>query len=101
MWTLDNALPLIRRISPTARRHGFALALYGSVLDKGESEKDLDLFFIRRELDSCDVQGCMDEIAKLPEIEHIGTPVEGTREPVYVIWFSDPKRTIDAQFRLL
>jgi hypothetical protein len=55
MWTLDNALPLIRRISPIARRHGFALALYGSVLDKGESEKDLDLFFIRREHDSCDV----------------------------------------------
>lgn len=76
MWTLDNALPLIQRISPIAQRHGFSVALYGSVLDKGESEKDLDFFFIGREHDVCDLQGCTDEIAKLLEIEHISAPVE-------------------------
>jgi hypothetical protein len=71
------------------------------VLDKGESEKDLDLFFIEQEPDICNVQGCMDEIAQLPEIGHVGAPIDGTREPVYVIWLSGPERYIDAQFRLL
>jgi hypothetical protein len=74
MWTLDNALPLVRNISPVARRHGFSVALYGSVLDQGESKKDLDLFFIEQEPDISDVQGCLDEIARLPEVEHCGDP---------------------------
>ena len=100
MWTLNNALPLIQTISLITRRHGFSVALYGSVLDQGESEKDLDLFFIEQESDICDVQGCIDEIAKLPEIEHIGAPIAGTGGPICVIWLSGLKHHIDAQFRL-
>jgi len=62
MWTLNAALPLIRRIAPIARTHGFSVALYGSVLERGESEKDLDLFFVKQEPDICNLQGCLDEI---------------------------------------
>jgi len=101
MWTLDNALPLVQRISPIARRHGFSVALYGSVLDQGESKKDIDLFFIEQEPDISDAQGCIDEIAELPEMEHIGGPHAGTGGPICAIWLSHPKRHIDAQFRLL
>jgi hypothetical protein len=101
MWTLDNALPLIRKISPIARRHGFSVALYGSVLDQGETEKDLDLFFIEQEPDISDVQGCLDEIARLPQIDHCGDAIACTGGTLCVIWLSDPKRYVDAQFRVL
>lgn len=101
MWILDNALPLIRKISPIAQRHGFSVALYGSVLDRGGSEKDLDLFFIEQEPDICDVQGCLDEIAKLPEIAHCGDAIPGTGGFIGVIWLSDIKHHVDAQFRML
>jgi hypothetical protein len=101
MWTPDNALPLIRRISPIARRHGFSVALYGSVLNQGESKKDLDLFFIEQDPDISDVRGCIDEIAKLPEIDHCGEAIACTGGNLCVIWLSHPKRHIDAQFRLL
>jgi hypothetical protein len=46
MWTLETAIPLIRKIATIAQRHGFSVALYGSVLDASESNKDLDLFFV-------------------------------------------------------
>ena len=46
MWTLDDALPLVRKIAPIAKRNGFSVALYGSVLEEGKSENDLDLFFL-------------------------------------------------------
>jgi len=71
MWTLNDALPLIRKIEPIAKRHGFSLALYGSVLYRGESEKDLDLFFVEQEPDICDVERCLGEISTLSEIRHI------------------------------
>jgi hypothetical protein len=100
MWTLDEALPLIRKISPITQRHGFSVALYGSVLDRGESEKDLDLFFVEQDPEICDVQGCLDEIAKLPEVAHCGEEIPGVGGAISVIWLQDG-RHIDAQFRLL
>jgi hypothetical protein len=100
MWTLENAFPLIRKISPIARRHGFSVALYGSVLDRGESENDLDLFFIEQEPDICDAQGCIEEIAKLPEISHASELITGTGGHICVIWLSGSNEHIDAQFRL-
>jgi hypothetical protein len=39
LWTLEGALPVIRRIAAIAKEHGFTVALYGSVLMKGESER--------------------------------------------------------------
>jgi hypothetical protein len=46
MWGLSDALDVIREIQPTVREFGFHVALAGSVLNKGTSEKDLDLVFI-------------------------------------------------------
>jgi predicted nucleotidyltransferase len=49
LWTLEGAVPILRRIAAIAEEHGFTVALYGSVLMKGESESDLDLYFIAAE----------------------------------------------------
>lgn len=46
MWTLDEALALIRKMQPEIRRFNYHVALGGGVLNKGRSDKDLDLYFI-------------------------------------------------------
>jgi hypothetical protein len=62
LWTLEGAVPIIRRIAAIAEEHGFTVALYGSVLMKGESESDLDLYFIAAEEKTSAVhaQSCVD-----------------------------------------
>jgi hypothetical protein len=45
-WTLVEALDLIRGLQPQTRKYGYHLCLGGGVLNKGESKKDLDLFFL-------------------------------------------------------
>lgn len=46
MWTLDDALPLIREIQAEIRPFNYHLLLGGGVLNEGHSTKDLDLFFV-------------------------------------------------------
>lgn len=46
VWTIEVALGLIRALQPECRAYGYHLALGGGVLNKGESEKDLDLYFL-------------------------------------------------------
>jgi hypothetical protein len=46
IWTLEEALPLIREWQPIAKSCGFHLALGGGVLNTGKSRKDLDLYFL-------------------------------------------------------
>lgn len=46
MWTLDEALSLIRDLQPEVLRLGYHITLAGGVLNKGVSEKDLDLIFL-------------------------------------------------------
>jgi hypothetical protein len=45
-WNLDDGLKLIRAMQPDTRRYGYHLTLGGSVLNQGESRKDLDLYFL-------------------------------------------------------
>lgn len=45
MWNLDKSLKLIRALQETSKTFGFHIALGGGVLNKGESMKDLDLYF--------------------------------------------------------
>ena len=45
-WVLDEALEIIRALQPESRRFGYHLCLGGGVLNKGESDKDLDLYFL-------------------------------------------------------
>jgi len=46
MWTLDEALILVRRLQGFVRPTCYHLALGGGVLNNGRSDKDLDLYFI-------------------------------------------------------
>jgi hypothetical protein len=43
MWTLEQAITEIRSLEPKLAAIGFHCALNGSVLYRGESQKDLDL----------------------------------------------------------
>ena len=94
-WTLESALPVIRRIAEIAEAHGFALALYGSVLIKGQSDNDLDLYFLSEEVGAgiAHVRTCVDAIeTTLPNVTCFRVTDDSTR-----IQFSDGKR-IDGQF---
>ena len=44
-WNLADALDLIRILQPELRKINYHCLLGGGVLNRGESEKDLDLFF--------------------------------------------------------
>lgn len=46
MWTLENALILIRELQKSIRRWNYHVTVGGGVLNKGRSDKDLDLYFI-------------------------------------------------------
>jgi hypothetical protein len=46
MWTLDEGLKFVRDIQPVARRFNYHISLGGSVLNYGQSNKDLDVYFL-------------------------------------------------------
>jgi hypothetical protein len=46
MWQLDLALRVVRVLQSQTRQFGYHLTLGGGVLNKGESQKDLDLYFL-------------------------------------------------------
>lgn len=46
MWTLAQAIPLIHELAPLVRELDYHLCLGGSVLVTGNSDHDLDLWFI-------------------------------------------------------
>lgn len=46
MWTLNNALVMVRSFQFKALQLGYHLALGGGVLNKGQSDKDLDIMVL-------------------------------------------------------
>lgn len=98
LWKLEPALYLIRQLAPIALDHGFSVALYGSVLLSGESKNDLDLFFVLQDPRICDVDGCLQKIRLLPEVNRIGAAHDLFGGPVVAIWLTSGDH-IDAQFR--
>ena len=46
MWTLDQALQVVRQLQPRCHAIKYHVALGGGVLNRGESHNDLDLFFL-------------------------------------------------------
>lgn len=48
-WILDEALALVRFIQPMTRAFGYHLAIGGGVVNRGFSDKDLDLYFLAME----------------------------------------------------
>lgn len=45
-WSLPLALVLIKELQPKVKAYNYHLALGGSVLNNGSSDKDLDLYFL-------------------------------------------------------
>ena len=46
MWRFPEAIDLIVRVQPTAHANGYHLGLAGGVLNKGQSDKDLDVMIM-------------------------------------------------------
>ncbi len=46
LWTLEQGLSLVRDLQPLCHALSFHVALGGGVINKGESRKDLDLYFL-------------------------------------------------------
>ena len=46
VWTLDDALELVRNLQPWTRDYAYHLAIGGGVVNTGSSLKDLDLYFL-------------------------------------------------------
>lgn len=46
MWKLEAGLRIVRALQQPIRAYGYHLAIGGGVVNKGESEKDLDLYFL-------------------------------------------------------
>ena len=46
MWTLEEAQKLINGMQAFAKDYNYHVALGGGVLNKGKSDKDLDLYFL-------------------------------------------------------
>ena len=94
-WTLEVALPFVRRIAAIGQEHGFTLALYGSVLMQSRSANDLDLYLIVAEEKTTTehARTCVHALAKmLPNAECKQITPDCAR-----IQFKDGKR-IDLQF---
>lgn len=43
MWTLKEALDFVRELQPIIKHYNYCIAIGGSIINKGESSKDLDL----------------------------------------------------------
>jgi hypothetical protein len=93
LWTLETALPVVTRIAAIAKNHGFAVALYGSVLNEGHGQNlDLCLIAQQPQTTSVNAQACIDEIAGIIEVERCARGPD-----LALIHFRD-RRRIDMQF---
>ncbi len=45
-WTLNEGLAVVRLLQPLTRRVDYHLAIVAGVVNKGYSDKDLDLYFL-------------------------------------------------------
>ena len=68
MWTIEDALPVVRSLMSIGKEHGFYVALYGGVLATGKSSEDgdLDLVFMAIEdrTTASHAQACLKAIAE-------------------------------------
>lgn len=73
IWELNYALPLIRGLQTSIKPLGYHVALGGGVLNKGESDKDLDLYFIP--LNNKDIK-CIGSAKLISYLEQFWGPAE-------------------------
>jgi hypothetical protein len=60
MWTLQTGREEVAKVQNLSRQFGYHVALGGSVLNRGESFKDLDLYFL-----PLDIEGLQPDSAGL------------------------------------
>lgn len=68
-WTLENSVELIRILQPLAHKHGYHLALAGGILNRGYSDKDLDVVALPRsemEQEWDDFESAVEEVIEAP-----------------------------------
>lgn len=97
-WTLDGALMLCRRIENLIRDLGSHAALGGSVLHKGESDKDCDIFIYPHKSPTFEIIKIMDRLegAGIKPIKHADHRAYG--DDKIVIRCFDGQRRIDLFF---
>jgi hypothetical protein len=78
MWTLKEALTLVRTLQPKLWQRSYHMALGGGVLNRGDSHKDLDLYIFP-------FNGEIDLAPILPFLESEWGPSEviGNEQPNY------------------
>lgn len=78
MWTLDQGVELVRKIQPDIHKLKYHVALAGGVLNKGCSDKDIDLVFVPLTNENVPVLG--DLVNYL--YQAFGTPKDNVTDPV-------------------
>lgn len=81
MWTLESALPVCRQIEDIVSRFNAHCALGGSVLHKGTSDKDLDIFIYSHSVKN--KYNTQEIISRLILIGFIFHPKTKTKEKEY------------------
>lgn len=78
MWTFEEAMEAVTALQEETREFGYHLALGGGVLNNGQSDKDLDLYFL-----SLDDEGPIDKRGMLARLEEYFGPSEELSDPAY------------------
>lgn len=90
VWTLEDGLRLIRILQPKAKEYGYHIALGGGVLNKGESKKDLDLYFLTLD-NGKKTPACDNLVAWLEEMWGNGKDIDNyAKEDKVEDWFEEP-----------
>lgn len=86
VWTLETALAVVRKLQPLTRLYGYHLCMGGGVLNRGESNKDLDLYLL-----PLDDQGTVDYDGMLMEMEtEFGPSADISVDPEYLAGMESP-----------
>lgn len=99
MWNIDNATSFINQISPIAKRYGYFVCLYGSVLYNGQSDKDLDLQIISY-LGEDNQEQLIIDVCALLACEEVGKPYLGLMNTYSVLLKLPSKQIVDIVIRL-
>lgn len=84
VWTLEEAVPLLKELREVTTKVGFAVALAGSILYRGTSTKDLDIVVFPLRVE--DPQAELDLTALKEALEEFGLCPVLSREAVTQGW---------------
>ncbi len=103
-WTLEQALELVRSLNERLLEVGYVVALTGSVLFKGESNKDLDLLIYpmtTEHQDKTKVAAKLKElgllqVSRAEQVQERWKKMRGSNDKKHVeIWRTRDRRKID------